>query len=121
MKAASELGKMIASHPAAKKVEEAVVKLQADVTAQRALNDFNRLMQKLEEKQASGQAVTEEEKKSIETLQAAVIKNSVLRQYQLAQMDYLDLMRQVDEVINGGGAAQEAPAAAPKAPSPLIQ
>ena len=119
LQAASDLGKLIASHPASKKVEEVATRLQADVEAQRALNDFNRLMQKLEEKQQSGQPIEVEEKKSLEKLQAAVIKNPVLRNFQMAQMDYLDLMRQVDEAMNGGPAQQAPPTQAPPAQSKI--
>ena len=117
LQAATNLGKMIATHPASAKVQEVATKLHGDVEAQRALNDFNRLMQKLEEKQAAGQPIEGEEKKQLEKLQAAVIKNALLRNFQMAQMDYLDLMRQVDEAMNGGPAEpQQMPAQGAGAP-----
>src|ERR1700746_1656903 len=57
---AKELGKLIASHPAAAKFEETIKKIQGDVEAQRALNDFNRLLQKIGEKEQTGQPIEPE-------------------------------------------------------------
>lgn len=111
IKAATDLGKLIASHDAAAKFEESVRKLQADVEAQRVLNDYNRFMNKLGEKEMQGQAIEVEEKKQLEKLQQTVVRNSVLRTFQMAQMDYLDLMRRVDEAMSGGG--PDGPAMAP--------
>lgn len=113
LKAATDLGKLIASHDAAVKFEESVRKLQADVEAQRVLNDYNRFMNKLGEKEMQGQPIEVEEKKQLEKLQQSVVRNSVLRTFQMAQMDYLDLMRRVDDAMSGGG--PEGPALAPNA------
>src|ERR1043165_2883768 len=99
---AKELGKLIASHPAAAKFEETVRKLQADVDAQRALNDFNRHLQKIGEKEQAGRPIEVEDKRQLEKLQNAVIRNPLLGAFQMAQMDYLDLMRKVDEAMSGG-------------------
>ena len=49
-------------------------------------------------------------------------QNLILRELQMAQMDYLDLMRQVDDLVGGAegeGAAGGAQTAAPS-PSPII-
>ncbi len=107
LKAATDLGKLIASHEAAKKVEGAIGKLQADVEAQRLLNDFNRAVQAVSEKEAQGKPIEVADKHKLQELQNKVVKNAVLRDFQLAQMDYLDLMRKVDEAMSGqpGGAA----------------
>lgn len=110
---ARELGKKIATHAAAAKLEEAIRKLQADVEAQRALNDFNRHMAKLSEKEAAGQPIEVADKQQLEKLQGAVIRNPLLRDLQIAQMDYSDLMRKVDEAMAGTHEANEAPPGAP--------
>jgi cell fate (sporulation/competence/biofilm development) regulator YlbF (YheA/YmcA/DUF963 family) len=114
LKAAEDLGKLISTHETAKKFDDAVRKLQADVEAQRVLNDYNRQLQKLGEKEAAGKPVEVDDKRQLEKLQAAVIRNPLLRQFQIAQMDYLDLMRRVDEAMAGspGGPEGAAPAGA---------
>lgn len=116
LKRAHELGDLIAEHPTAKKLEDVLRRLQADVEAQRAMNDYNRHLQALGDKEAQGRPIEVADKKKLEQLQNAVIKNAVLRDFQVAQMDYLDLMRRVDEAIQGGPAQ---PAGAPAGASPF--
>ena len=42
------------------------------------------------------------DKQQLEKLQSAVIRNPTLRDFQVRQMDHLDLMRRVDEAMSGG-------------------
>ena len=100
---ARDLGKLIATHDAARKFEDILTKLQADTEAQRVLNDFNRALQRLGQKEAQGQPIEVAEKRQLEDLQNKVIRNPLLAKFQMAQMDYLDLMRKVDEAMSGGG------------------
>jgi len=120
--AAKSLGKLISTHPAAKRMDDLMKKLQSDREAQRALTDFNRHMQTLSQKEQMGQPIEVEDKRKMDQFQATVAANLVLRELQMAQMDYLDLMRQVDDLVGGAegeGAAGGAPPAA-AAPSPII-
>lgn len=103
LKAATELGKLIVSHQASQQFEAAVKKLQENVEAQRVLTDFNRHLQKIGEKEAEGKPIEVEDKRLLEKLQSNVIRNDILKQFQIAQMDYLDLMRKVDEAMTGMG------------------
>lgn len=111
LKAARALGDIIGQHAATKKFEEAAQALQKDVEAQRVLNDFNRYMQTLHEKESQGKPIEVEEKRKLETLQQAVVRNKNLGNFQMAQMDYMDLMRKVDAAINGEAAANDGGAA----------
>lgn len=103
LSAAADLGKLIATHPAAVKFEDTVKKLQDDTEAQRLMTDLNRHMEKLGEKESKGQPIEVADKKTLEELQHKVMSHSLLSQFQMVQMDYLDLMRQVDQIISGGG------------------
>lgn len=98
---ARELGDLIAEHPSAKKLESVLQRLQGDTEAQRAMTDYERHLRTLSEKQESGRPIEVDDKRKLEKLQMAVIKNPILRDMQVAQMDYLDLMRRVDEAIQG--------------------
>ncbi len=118
--AAKSLGQLISTHPAARRMDDLMKKLQNDREAQRALTDFNRHMQMLSQKEQTGRPIEVEDKRKMDQFQAAVAQNLVLREMQMAQMDYLDLMRQIDDLINGAegeGATGAAPAAAA---SPII-
>ena len=98
--AARHLGKLIAQHPAATKMEAVLNAIEDDREAQRALTDFNRHMETVAEKQQKGQPIEVEDKRKLEELQKAVVRNKALRDMQVAQMDYADLMRQVDEAMS---------------------
>jgi cell fate (sporulation/competence/biofilm development) regulator YlbF (YheA/YmcA/DUF963 family) len=106
--AARELGKLIATHPAAVKFENIVKKLQADVEAQRLMTDLNRHIEALGEKEANGQPIEVADKRKLEELQNKMITHPLLSQFQMVQMDYVDLMRQVDEAMSGTAPGAEA-------------
>lgn len=98
--AAKDLGKLIAKHQAVVQLEKLTSQLQADVEAQRLLTDLNRHLQALGEKEAAGQPIEVADKHKLDDLQKKVISHPLLGQLQMTQMDYLDLMRQVDDAIS---------------------
>jgi cell fate (sporulation/competence/biofilm development) regulator YlbF (YheA/YmcA/DUF963 family) len=100
---AEELGKMIANHNAAQQIEKVAQKLEKDIEAQRALNDYNRCIAKIGERESQGKPIEVEDKRILEKLQQQVIMNPLLREFQVAQMDYVDLMRRVDEAMMSRG------------------
>jgi len=109
--AATDLGKLISTHDAAKCFEGVLKKLSQDVDAQRLLNDLNRLTTKISQKEMQAQPIEVHEKHELEKLRQSVSRNTVLREFQVAQMDYVDLMRQVDQAMAGrtGEAAAPSP------------
>lgn len=117
LKEAKALGEKIATHDTAKTFEAAVKVLQDDIEAQRILSDYQRHIHTVSEKEAKGEPIEVEDKHKLEELQKGVMRNKNLRDFQMAQMDYLDLMRQVDAAING--VSDKAPPAAAAA-SPLV-
>lgn len=111
--AAHALGKIISTHEVARKLEDAVGKLQGDLEAQRVMTDYQRFLNSLAEKESQGRPIEVADKKKLDDLQNQVIRNPLLRAFQMAQMDYLDLMRKVDAAISGESPEAPAPAAAP--------
>lgn len=106
---ASKLGELIAEHDATKKMESATKAFEADAASQRAMADYQRFAQTLQQKAQAGGAIEVEDKQKLEQLQQAVITNPLLANMQRAEMDYLDLLRKVDGAIVGsGGVAAEA-------------
>lgn len=101
--AATTLGRLIAEHPSTQKLEGLVKQLDADTDAQRLMNDLNRHNQTLGEKQSKGEPIEVDDKRKLQELQQNVGLNPILRDLQMAQMDYIDLMRKVDERIGGVG------------------
>ncbi len=120
---ASQLGEQIAEHPAAKHLEESLSKLEKDTDAQRAVADYNRHLQMLAEKEAANKPIEVDDKHKLEALQKTVIRNAVLRDFQVAQMNYVDLMRRVNEAITGkisAAAKLSGGDSPPVAESPLV-
>ena len=115
LEAAAKLGQMISEHPAAKKMEDTISKLQSDTEAQQILTDYNQTIQTLSQKEAQGQPIEVADKAKLGELQKKVAMNPNLRDFQMVQMDYVDLMRRVDEAIagkpsgDGGAGGAEAP------------
>lgn len=101
LRQARDLGRLIANHEASKKLEGAISRLHKDVDAERVLNDYNRIVAKLAQKEMEGRPIEVEDKRHLERLQRQVASNLLLRELQVAQMDYLDLMRRVDEAMTG--------------------
>jgi len=96
---AGELGSMINRHHASTAYHEAVQALENDVDAQRILTDYKRKAQVLAEKEAKGQPIEVEDKHALGELQSAMVMNPVLSKIQIVQMDYLDLMRKVEQAM----------------------
>lgn len=117
---ARKLGQLIADHPAAQKLEAVLKQLDQDVEAQRILADYNRQLQKIAEKEQAGQPIEVEDKQAAEQLRNKLIRNPVLRDMQVAQMDYVDLMRQVDQAIAGQTPTHSTTGAA-SSPPPLSE
>ncbi len=114
--AAKALGELIAKNPVGAKLEDAISQLQNDIDAQRVMTDYQRYLQTIGEKEAQGQPIEVADKQKLQALQQAVVHNLILQQFQVAQMDYLDLMREVDGAIG----QQAAPGPGPAQPaSPL--
>ncbi len=110
--AAAKLGKLIATHDAAKKYEQVLKRFSEDVDAQRLLSDMNRFTDGLAEKEAKGQPIEVSEKKQMAAFQEKVMQNAVIRDFQMVQMDYLDLMRRVDQAMAGPAESKVAAPAA---------
>ncbi|MEM6257281.1 MAG: YlbF family regulator [Planctomycetota bacterium] len=120
---ATKLGELLAEHDAVKKLASATKAFEADVSAQRAMTDYQRFAESLQQKAEQGGPIEVEDKRRLEGLQQAVITNPLLANMQRAEMDYLDLLRKVDGAIVGaggavGGTAQPGPG--PSAGSPIL-
>lgn len=118
---ATKLGELIAEHASAKKLESATKAFEDDVTSQRAMTDYQRYAQALQQKAQQGSPIEVEDKRQLEELQQAVITNPLLANMQQAEMDYIDLLRKVDAAIVGaGGAAAEAKGASGPPPGSIL-
>ncbi|MCC5827959.1 MAG: YlbF family regulator [Phycisphaeraceae bacterium] len=108
-KAAKELGELLKEHPAVKRLQQVTSEMSRNSDAQRLVNEMNQHIEKLAEKEMTGRPIEVAEKRKLQELQQAVTLNIAIRNFQNAQMDYLDLMRKVDDAM-GLVTRQSAPA-----------
>ncbi|MEE9404584.1 MAG: YlbF family regulator [Algisphaera sp.] len=99
IEAAARLGELLAAHPKVAAFEAIVKKLEADTDAQRLVTDLRRHQQTMAEKDRAGQPIEVSDKHKMRDLQAGAAGNALLREMQTVEMDYVDLMRQVDQKI----------------------
>ncbi len=118
LRSATDLGKLIAKHNASIQLKDLVKRLRDDADAQRILNDYNRQVQNISEKEQDGKPIEVEEKHQLEKLRTKLIQTPILRDFQMVQMDYLDLMRRVDEAIQSPMTPPQPAAVAEDGPLP---
>ena len=124
--AAGNLGGLIATHPTIKTYKEIARQLDLDVAARDLLSQYEQLIERLSQKEAQMLPIEVSEKRAFEQLQQSIALQPTLKRFAQAQADYMDLMRKVQENINGGlngqapaeAAAGSTPAAS--APSKII-
>ena len=114
LNAAANLGALVASHPAIATYREVVRQLELDVPAKTLLQQYEQLIEQLSMKEAQMQPIEVAEKKAFEQLQQSIMMNQTLKKFGVAQHDYMELMKKVQEQINAGMSGQ-APAAGPAA------
>jgi cell fate (sporulation/competence/biofilm development) regulator YlbF (YheA/YmcA/DUF963 family) len=125
--AAGRLGGLIATHPSIVAYKEVARQLDLDVAARDLLMQYEQLIERLSQKEAQMLPIEISEKRQFEQLQQSIALQPTLKRFAQAQAEYMDLMRKVQENINGGLNGQAAPAAeaagsapAASAPSKII-
>lgn len=99
MEAAEKLGQMVAQHPAVEKYKSAQKSLQDDPDATRMMNDFNRQLMTLARQEESGMPVTDAQRRSLEGLQTQLASHLKVKNLNMAQVEFVDLMRKVSDGI----------------------
>ena len=128
--AASKLGDLVAQHPAVAKAQAAQKALSDDPEVVRLLGQFEQRVAVMERNMQMGQPVGQAERQQVEQLQTQLAANLKYKNFQIAQVDLMDLLRKVSQAWQRplaaatGGAegddADPAPQAAPSAGPRLV-
>ena len=121
LKAAANLGALVASHPSIAAYREIIRQLDLDVGAKTLLQQYEQLIEVLAMKEQQMQPIEVNEKKQFEQLQQSIMMNQTLKKFGGAQQEYMELMKKVQETINAGMTGQipaDAGAAAQPAAAP---
>jgi cell fate (sporulation/competence/biofilm development) regulator YlbF (YheA/YmcA/DUF963 family) len=109
---AEKLGQLVAQHPAVARYKQAQKAVSEDPEAGRLLADFDRQLETLGRQEQSGMPVTDAQRMQLESLQSRIISHIKIKALNLAQVEFVDLLRKVTQTIQrplvdspaGGGA-----------------
>src|SRR5215218_7542908 len=120
---ADKLGNLVAQHPAVEKYKQAQKAVADDPDANRSMMEFERQIETLARQEASGMPVTDAQRQSLESLQSRIVSNIKVKALNMAQVDFIDLLRKVNQAVQskvvdgqsrggGGGGGGGAPGGA---------
>lgn len=115
MDEASKLGDLVAQHPAISRYRDARKAVEQDTDASRLMAEFDRQIEALSRQQASGMPVTDAQQQQIESLQSRIVSHLKIKALNLAQVEFIDLLRKITQTIQRQLNLVEAPAGAPGA------
>jgi cell fate (sporulation/competence/biofilm development) regulator YlbF (YheA/YmcA/DUF963 family) len=98
---ADKLGQLVAQHPAVDKYKQAQKAVTEDPDAGRSMAEFERQMETLMRQEQSGMPVTDAQRTQLENLQSRIVSNIKVKALNMAQVDFIDLLRKVNQTIQG--------------------
>ena len=120
MDEANKLGDLVAQHPAVARYKDARRAVEQDPDANRLLAEFDRQIEALGRQQQAGMPVTDAQQQSLEALQSRIVSHIKIKAMNLAQVEFIDLLRKITQTIQGRLNLQEGPAAGSGAGGPRL-
>ncbi len=99
MNAAEKLSQMVAEHPAVAKYKQAQKAVAEDPEAARMLGDFDKQLEALARQEQSGAGISEAQRQQLESLQSRIISHIKIKNLNMAQVDFIDLLRKINQTI----------------------
>ena len=96
---AEKLGQLVAQHPAVARYKQAQKAVAEDPEAGRLLADFDRQLETLGRQEQSGMPVTDAQRMQLESLQSRIISHIKIKALNMAQVEFVDLLRKVTQTI----------------------
>ena len=115
---AEKLGQLVATHPAVARFKDAQKAVAADPEAGRLLQEFDRTLDALGRQEQAGMPVTDAQRMQLESLQTRISSHLKIKALNLAQVEFVDILRKVTQTIQAqvqGGAAATGQTAQPAA------
>ena len=119
MQEAEKLGRLVAQHPAVARYKSAQKSVADDPEAGRMLADMDRQIESLSRQEQSGLPITDAQRAALESAQSRVVSHIKIKNWNLAQVEFVDLLRKITQTIQrqlgdqpAGGAGEGAPSGA---------
>jgi cell fate (sporulation/competence/biofilm development) regulator YlbF (YheA/YmcA/DUF963 family) len=97
--AAEKLSQLIADHPAVARYKSAQKSVAEDPEAGRMLADFDRQIETLARQEQQGVPVSDTQRAALETLQSRIVSHIKIKNLNMAQVEFIDLLRKVNQTI----------------------
>lgn len=97
MDAAENLGNLLAQHPAVEKYKNAQKAVTDDAEAGRLLADFDRQIEGLARQEQTGRPITDAQRMQLEAIQTRLAQNLKVKAWNMAQVEFADLIRKVGQ------------------------
>ena len=115
MDEAVKLGDLVAQHPAVARYKDAKRAVEQDPEASRLMAELDRQIEALARQQASGMPVTDAQQQALEALQSRIVSHLKIKSFNIAQVEFIDLLRRITQTIQRELNLQEGAAKAPSA------
>ena len=97
LQAAEKLGQMLKEHPAVERFKSAQKSVGEDPEASRMLAEFQRSLEALDRQEQQGHPPTDAQRMQLESLQSKIVSHIKIKNLNLAQMEFVDLLRKISQ------------------------
>jgi cell fate (sporulation/competence/biofilm development) regulator YlbF (YheA/YmcA/DUF963 family) len=97
LQAAEKLGQMLKDHPAVERFKSAQKSVSEDAEATRLLGEFDRQIEALGRQEQTGRPVTDAQRMQLESLQSKIVSHIKIKNLNLAQVEFVDLLRKISQ------------------------
>ena len=94
---AQQLGEAMAEHSVGKKYLAVKSQLDADPAARQLIQDYEQAAMTIGQKEQQGRPIEPEDKRKLADIQTKIAANTTIKLWMQTQMEYLNLLRQVNE------------------------
>jgi cell fate (sporulation/competence/biofilm development) regulator YlbF (YheA/YmcA/DUF963 family) len=98
--AAEKLGQMVSQHPAVERFRQAQKSVADDPEASRLFGEFDRALETLARQEQSGMPITDAQRMQLESLQKQIVSHIKIKALNLAQMEFVDLLRKMSQAVH---------------------
>ena len=99
MDEAEKLGRLVAQHPAVARYKQAQKSVADDPEAARLLADMDRQIEALARQEQAGLPITDAQRGALEAAQNRVVSHIKIKNWNMAQVEFVDLLRKISQTI----------------------
>jgi len=94
---AEKIGQLLKDHPTVQRFRSAQKALTDDPEASRMLAEFERQLEALARQEQTGRPVTDAQRLALEGLQSRIVSHLKVKNMNLAQLEFIDLLRKISQ------------------------